>query len=151
MSNRNEGQNTKRSFKIELHFLKRNYWQCLLNERDEREVLSQMPSLWGKNGNALGEEALRFWRKTKVQGKKQGSVRRIKEAAEAELDPKRMLRTHRRLFSNKPSLDCEGWEGISAPAQSCQSHVRALPLPLTCMSYNSRACAAQWGGRASAV
>lgn len=40
-------------------------------------------------------------RQRKVQGK-QGSVRRIKEAAEAELDPKRMLRTHRRLLVISP-------------------------------------------------
>lgn len=84
------------------------------------------------------EEVLHFWRTVQVE---QGSVRRIKEAVEADLDPK----NPQEVVSNKPSLNCEDWECISALAQTCQSHLRVLPLPLTCLSYNSRACAAQWG------
>lgn len=105
--------------------------------RELREVLSSVPSflppshqvLCGKAMAVLWEEALGWWKEMKsgqVQGK-QGTERRQMMAAEADLDPKSMLRSLRRFLVISPHATVGTWRtGVHLP------HAQPLPAHLNC-------------------
>lgn len=162
MSNRNEGRDTKRYFKIELYPKHGNYWLFFFfNERELREVLSTVPSflppshqvLCGKAMAVLWEEALGLWKEMKsgqVQGK-QGTERRKMMAAEADLDPKSMLRSLRRFLVISPHATVRTWRtGVHLPLPSPYRHTwTVLALHLHALQLQSLRCWVRWWGRAS--